>query len=129
MGFFVEWLVIVEKYHRYVLLGILGSLFLFDIITTTVALQQGDNEGNLFMISLVQSPILHLVIKIAIYILLFFAVERAYLVLIKREKREKRSALEKMCFQGIYAMVILALIYLISFYFYVVAHNTLVLSA
>ncbi len=34
-----------------------------------------------------------------------------------------------MCFQGIYAMVILALIYLISFYFYVVAHNTLVLSA
>jgi hypothetical protein len=129
MGFFVEWLSIVEKYHRHVLLGILGSLFLLDIITTTVALQQGDNEGNLFMISVVQSPILHLVIKIAIYILLFFAVERAYLVLIKREKREKRSALEKMCFQGIYAMVILALMYLISFYFYVVAHNTLVLSA
>lgn len=129
MGFFTEWIAIVKKYHRHVLLGILGLLFVLDIITTTVALQQGSSEQNSFMIPLVQDPVLHLVIKIIIYVCLYFTVERAYQILIKRGTREKKSSFEKMCFQIIYALVLLSLMYLISFYLIVIVNNTLVISS
>jgi hypothetical protein len=129
MGILADGIITVKKYHRYLLLGTLGLLFILDIVTTTVALEQGNSEQNPFMIPLVQDPVLHLVIKGMIYIFLFVAVERAYHVLIRKESRKKRSSREIMYLQTIYALVILALVYLISFYLYVVAQNTLIISS
>ena len=129
MGILADGIITVKKYHRAILLGTLGLLFILDIVTTTVALEQGNSEQNPFMISLVQDPVLHLAIKGMIYIFLFVAVERAYHVLIRKESRKKRSSREIMFLQTIYALVILALVYLISFYLYVVAQNTLIISS
>jgi len=129
MGILAEGIITVKKYHRSVLLGTLGLLFILDIVTTTVALEQGNSEQNPFMIPFVQDPVLHLVIKVMIYIFLFVAVESAYHVLIRKESRKKRSSREIMFLQTIYALVILALVYLISFYLYVVAQNTLIISS
>jgi hypothetical protein len=81
------------------------------------------------MIPFVQDPVLHLVIKVIAYIFLFITVERAYHVLIRIESRKKRSSWERMFLQTIYALVILALVYLISFYVYVVTQNTIVISS
>ncbi len=129
MGILSEAIIIVKKYHRHILLGSLGLLFVLDIVTTTVALQQGNSEQNPFMIPLVQDPVLHLAIKVVAYIFLFVTVERAYHVLIRIESRKKRSSWERMFLQTIYALVILALVYLISFYVYVVAQNTMIISS
>ena len=129
MGILSEGIVIVKKYHRHILLGSLGLLFVLDIVTTTVALQRGNSEQNQFMIPLVQDPVLHLAIKVIAYIFLFVTVERAYHVLIRIESRKKRSSWERMFLQTIYALVILALVYLISFYVYVVAQNTMIISS
>ena len=129
MGTLSEALVIVKKYHRPILLGFLGLLFILDIVTTTVALQRGISEQNQFMIPFVQDPVLHLAIKVIAYIFLFITVERAYHVLIRIESRKKRSSWERMFLQTIYALVILALVYLISFYVYVVAQNTMIISS
>jgi hypothetical protein len=128
MGILSEALVIVKKYHRHILLGTLGLLFVLDIITTSIALTQGFSEQNPFMIPLVQDPVLHLAIKAVAYIFIFVAVERAYLILVRTESRKKRSSWETMFLQTIYALVILALVYLISFYLYVVAQNTMIIS-
>ena len=57
MGILSEALVIVKKYHRPILLGFLGLLFILDIVTTTVALQRGISEQNQFMIPFVQDPV------------------------------------------------------------------------
>jgi len=129
MGILAEGIITVKKYHRSVLLGTLGLLFILDIVTTTVALEQGNSEQNPFMIPFVQDPVLHLVIKVMIYIFLFVAVESAYHVLIRKESRKKRSSREIMFLHTIYVLVILALVYLISFYLYVVAQNTLIISS
>jgi len=129
MGISTKGIVFVKKYHRQILLGALGLLFVLDIITTTIALAQGVSEQNPFMIPLVQNPVLHLAIKGAAYIFLFIAVERAYRILVRTESRKKRSFWEVMFLQTIYALVILTLVYLISFYLYVVAQNTLIISS
>jgi len=129
MGILSDGVVIAKKYHRHFLLGFLGLLFILDIVTTTVALQRGNSEQNPFMIPLVQDPFLHLAIKVIAYIFLFVTVERAYHVLIRIESRKKRSSWERMFLQTIYALVILALVYLISFYVYVVAQNTMIISS
>jgi len=129
MGILSEAIIIVKKYHRHILLGSLGLLFVLDIVTTTVALQRGNSEQNLFMIPFVQDPVLHLAIKLVAYIFLFITVERAYHVLIRIESRKRKSAWERMFLQTIYALVILALVYLISFYVYVVAQNTIIISS
>ena len=89
MGILSEGIVIVKKYHRHILLGFLGLLFVLDIVTTTVALQRGNSEQNQFMIPFVQDPVLHLAIKVIAYIFLFITVERAYHVLIRIESRKK----------------------------------------
>ena len=129
MGILSEAIIIVKKYHRPILLGSLGLLFVLDIVTTTIALQRGNSEQNPFMIPLVQDPVLHLVIKVIAYIFLFVTVERAYHVLIRIESRKKRSSWERMFLQTIYALVILALLYLISFYVFIVAQNTMIISS
>jgi hypothetical protein len=129
MGLLSEGIVILKKYHRHILLGSLGLLFVLDIVTTTVALERGNSEQNPFMIPLVQDPVLHLAIKVVAYVFLFIAVERAYHVLIRIESRKKRSSWERMFLQTIYALVILALVYLISFYVYVVAQNSAIISS
>ncbi len=129
MGILSEGIIIFKKFHRHILLGFLGLLFVLDIVTTTIALQRGNSEQNQFMIPFVQDPVLHLAIKVIAYIFLFVTVERAYHVFIRIESRKKRSSRERMFFQTIYALVILALLYLISFYVYVVAQNTLIISS
>jgi len=129
MAILSEAIIIVKKYHRHILLGFLGLLFVLDIVTTTVALQRGNSEQNLFMIPFVQNPVLHLAIKLVAYIFLFITVERAYHVLIRIESRKKRSSWERMFLHTMYALVILALVYLISFYVYVVAQNAMIISS
>ena len=62
MEILADGIITVKKYHRYLLLGTLGLLFILDIVTTTVALEQGNSEQNPFMIPLVQDPFLHLLI-------------------------------------------------------------------
>nr|WP_321351205.1 DUF5658 family protein [uncultured Methanoregula sp.] len=54
--------------------AILGSLFILDILSTEIILRFGGVEQNPVMIGIVQWPLLHLAVKIALLVLVFFMV-------------------------------------------------------
>jgi hypothetical protein len=82
------------------LLLILGTLFLLDIVTTRIILRMGGIELNPFMAEIVANPILHLVIKAAIFFLIFF-------VSIIAEQRVKGSS---MFFYGVLILMYIAVV-------------------
>lgn len=56
--------------------GILASLVLADVATTTMALQAGGSELNTIMTWVVQDPLIHLVVKISLVLMLVYLIER-----------------------------------------------------
>lgn len=56
--------------------GILAGLMLADVATTTTALQAGGSEMNGLMTWVVQDPLIHLVIKIALILVVIYILER-----------------------------------------------------
>jgi hypothetical protein len=118
---------IVERYHRHILWVILAFLFALDIFTTTVSLHQGNLERNPFMIPFVNNPLVHGIVKICAYILLFTIFEKAVLF-IQEKQPGKKPFWIKLNFQALYGLIIFALIYLIWLYFYVLVNNILIIS-
>jgi hypothetical protein len=113
---------LVKKYHRHALWVILGLLFGLDIITTTFCLQLGHSEWNPFMIPFVINPLLHGIIKIIAYCILFVVIERAVLF-IQKQRPEKTPYLIRLNFQVLYGVIIFVLLFLIWLYLHVIASN------
>jgi hypothetical protein len=113
---------LVKKYHRPALWVILGLLFGLDIITTTFCLQLGNSERNPFMIPFVNNPLLHGIIKIIAYCILFIVIERAVLF-IQKQRPEKTPSLIRLNFQILYGVIIFILLLLIWLYLHVIASN------
>ena len=113
---------VVKKYHRHALWIILGLLFGLDIITTTFCLQLGNSEQNPFMIPFVNNPLLHGIVKIIAYCILFIVIERAVLF-IQKQKPEKTPSLIRLNFQILYGVIIFVLVFLIWLYLNVIASN------
>jgi hypothetical protein len=65
----------VKKYHRHFFWILIAILFVLDIITTTIGLQVGFYEQTLFMIPFVGNPILHVIIKLIAFVILFVVLE------------------------------------------------------
>ncbi len=112
----------VKKYHRHALWIILGFLFGLDIITTTFCLQLGGSEQNPLMIPFVDNPLLHGIVKIIAYVILFIVVERA-VIFIHERKPEKKPFFLRLNFQILYGIIIFVLVYLIWIYLNVVFSN------
>lgn len=117
----------VQKYHRHALWLILGLLFGLDIITTTFSLQLGHAEQNPFMIPFVENPLLHGMVKIIAYTILFVVIERA-VIFIDEKRPEKKPFLIRLNFQVLYGIIIFSLVYLIWLYLYVVVSNIRLMS-
>jgi len=112
----------VKKYHRHALWVILGLLFGLDIITTTFCLQLGNSEQNPFMIPFVNNPLLHGIVKIIAYVILFLVIERAVLF-IEKQRLEKTPSLIRLNFRILYGVIIFVLVFLIWLYLHVIASN------
>ncbi len=117
----------VRKYHRHALWVILGFLFGLDIITTSISLQQGNSEQNPFMIPFVTNPLLHGIVKIIAYIILFIVVEKA-VMFIHEKRSENPPLLTRLNFQILYGIIIFILVYLIWLYLHVVTSNIRLIS-
>jgi len=117
----------VKKYHRHVLWLILGFLFGLDIITTTFCLQLGGSEQNPLMVPFVDNPLLHGIIKILAYVILFIVIERA-VIFIRERRPEKKPFSVRMNFQILYGIIIFTLVYLIWIYLNVILSNTRCIS-
>jgi hypothetical protein len=115
-------LIIFKEYYRHCLFVILAFLFAVDIFTTTLSLQQGNSEKNPFMLPFVNNPLLHGIVKMSAYILLFIVVENAVLF-IQEKQPEKKPFWIKLNFQVLYGVIIFVLIFLIWLYFFVLFSN------
>jgi hypothetical protein len=115
------------KYHRHALWVVLGFLFGLDIITTSISLHLGNSEQNPFMIPFASNPLLHGIVKIIAYIILFIVVEKAVTFIHKR-RPENTPFLIRLNFQILYGIIIFILVYLIWLYFHVVATNIQLIS-
>ncbi len=118
---------LVKKYHRHVLWLILGLLFALDIFTTSLSLHLGNFEKNPIMTPFVGNPVLHGIVKIMAYVLLFFVIEGA-VMFIQEKKPESKPFWVKLNFQTLYGLIIFVLVYLIWLYLYVVVSNIEVIS-
>lgn len=113
---------VVKNYHRFILWVILACLFALDIVTTTVSLQQGGVEQNPLMIPFADNPLLHGMVKIAVFILLFLVIEKA--VSFIREKRPgTRPFWINVSYRALYGMIIFLMLYLVWLYSCVVLYN------
>jgi hypothetical protein len=117
----------VKKYHRHALWLILGFLFGLDIITTSISLHQGNSEQNPLMIPFVTNPLLHGIVKIIAYIVLFIVVEKA-VIFIHEKRPENLPLLTQLNFQILYGIIIFILVYLIWLYLHVVTSNIRLIS-
>jgi hypothetical protein len=115
-------LAILKEYYRHCLFVILAFLFALDIFTTTISLQQGNAEKNPFMLPFVNNPLLHGIVKMSAYILLFIVIEKAVLFIQEKQSEEKPFWI-KLNFQVLYGMILFVLIFLIWLYFYVLMNN------
>ncbi len=112
----------IKKYHRNALWIILGLLFGLDIITTTFCLQLGGSEQNPLMIPFVDNPLLHGIVKIVAYVILFIVIERA-VIFIHERRPDKKAFFIRVNFQILYGIIIFVLVYLIWIYLNVVFSN------
>jgi hypothetical protein len=119
---------LLRTYHRPVLWLVLACLFGMDIITTTVSLELGYFEKNPLMIPFAASPLLHGLVKIGAYLLLFGVIEQA--VLFIREKRPENEPFPvRLHYQALYGLILFALLDLIGLYSWVLLHNLRVISS
>lgn len=106
---------------------ILGFLFGLDIITTTFCLQRGGSEQNPLMIPFVDNPLLHGIVKIIAYVILFIVIERA-VIFIRERRPENKPFFIRLNFQILYGIIIFVLVYLIWIYFNIVFNNVRCIS-
>lgn len=117
-----------RNYHRPALWLVLACLFGLDIITTTISLDLGFFEKNPLMIPFAANPLLHGMVKIGAYLLLFGVIEQA--VLFIREKQpDNEPFFIRLHYRGLYGVILLALFSLAGFYAVVLAHNLRVIAA
>jgi hypothetical protein len=123
-------LLFIEKNHRLILWIILGLSLIVDIITTTIGLQKGGYEQTSFLISFVGSPILHLVIKIFIYGIIFVVIEsiifisnKIRILEIKKCSDENSLTIIDLTYKIIYGACIFTIILFICFTLIVQANN------
>ena len=117
-----------STYHRHVLWVILACLFGLDIITTTISLRLGNFEINPLMIPFADNPLLHGLVEIGAFMLLFIAIEKA--VLFIREKRPENEPFPiKLHYRTLYGLILCALISLIWLYSSVLLNNIQVISS
>jgi hypothetical protein len=118
---------VIKKYHRHALWLILGLLFGLDIITTSFSLDLGNSEQNPFMVPFVSNPLLHGIIKILAYVILFTIIEKA-VIFIQEKRPENLPFPTRLNFQILYGIIIFILIYLIWLYLHVVVSNIRLIS-
>jgi uncharacterized membrane protein len=116
-----------KKYHRLIIWTILGFVFILDIITTTVGLQNGGYETNPVMKPFVGSMLQHSIIKIVAFVFVIIMVEYAIKYL-KRRDEEKKSPLHDFYYKIFYILLIFALLYLILFYSITVFKNMIIIG-
>ena len=118
---------VLKKYHRWILWIILGLLYLFDIITTLIGVQNGGHEQSPLLLPYVDNPLFLLGIKIFIFFLLFIPLEAVIFLLNMIPYDENSSAIARL-FYGIfyyfpYGMCIFLIICVIVFYSIVQVNN------
>jgi hypothetical protein len=81
--------VVLRQYHRPLLWIVLACLFGLDIITTSVSLGLGYPEGTPLMVPFAADPLLHGLVKIGAYLLLFGVIEQAVFFIRDQRPAEK----------------------------------------
>lgn len=114
--------------HRPALWLVLACLFGLDIITTTVSLDLGYFEKNPLMIPFAANPLLHGMVKIGAYLLLFGVIEQAVLF-IRKKQPHNEPFFVRLHYRGLYGVILAALCSLVWFYAMVLAHNIQVIAA
>jgi hypothetical protein len=123
-----QWYTGIKNYHRHILWVILACLFALDIITTTVSLNLGHPEQNPLLIPFADDPILHGIIKIGVFFLLFLVIERA-VSFIQEKHPESQPFWIRVSYRTLYGLIIFVLLYLIWIYSFVVISNIAVLHS
>ena len=115
-------------WHRPVLWLVLACLFGLDIITTTVGLQLGYGESNPLMAAVVANPLLHGIVKIGAYLLLFGVIEQAVEFIHRQRPAEKPFPI-RINYICLYGVILVAMVSLIWLYTAVLVHNIGVIAA
>ena len=127
-GFLSHGSVVLKQYHRPLLWIVLACLFGLDIITTSVSLDLGFHEGNPVMVPFAVNPLLHGLVKIGAYLLLFGVIEQA-VVFIRDQRPEEKPFLLRMNYMGLYGLILGSLVSLVWLYAAVIVHNIRVIAA
>jgi hypothetical protein len=120
---------LIRTFHRPLLWVVLACLFGLDIITTSVSLELGYHEGNPLMVPFAADPILHGLVKIGAYLLLFGVIEQAVEFIRKKQpEAEQEPFWIRVNYLGLYGLIIAAQLWLIGLYSFVVINNIAILS-
>jgi len=119
---------LLRTYHRPLLWTALACLFGLDIITTTVSLDLGYLEKNPVMVPFASDPLLHGLVKIGAYLLLFFAVELG-VAFIRTQRPEEKPFPVRFNYACLYGVILAAIFSLLWLYTRVVVHNIRVIAA
>jgi hypothetical protein len=119
---------LLKNYHRPVLWVVLACLFGLDIITTTVSLDLGYFEGNPLMVPFASDPLLHGLVKIGAYLLLFGVIEQA-VAFLSGGRPDGQPLLPQMHSAGLYGLIITAMVSLAGLYAAVLVHNIRMIAA
>jgi len=123
----VEILSFLEKYHRWILWTVLGILFICDIITTTIGLQNGGTEQNQAMKPFVSDILQHSIIKILALVLSFVLIES--LIKFSEKMVEKdNSRFTDFVYMVFYGIIIIGLLSAVIFYLMTVLRNLRIIS-
>ena len=127
-GFLSHGSVVLKQYHRPLLWIVIACLFGLDIITTTVSLDLGSFEGNPLMVPFAANPLLHGLVKIGAYLLLFGVIEQAVLF-IRDQRPEEKPFFLRMNYTGLYGLILVSMVSLVWLYAAVIVHNIRVIAA
>jgi hypothetical protein len=127
-GFLSHGSVVLKQYHRPLLWIVLACLFGLDIITTSVSLGLGFHEGNPLMVPFAASPLLHGLVKIGAYLLLFGVIEQAVLF-IRDQRPEEKPFFLRMNYTGLYGLILVSMVSLVWLYAAVIVHNIRIITA
>jgi hypothetical protein len=124
IGMFKKFLKFIKEFHRLIIWITLGVVFILDIFTTTIGLQKGGFEQTPFMISIVNDPILHSIVKILAFCIIFIPIDRFlnHLYVKISTEREKNN---RFWYLFVYLVIILTLIWFIGLFLLIVLNNIL----
>ncbi len=112
----------VKDYHRHLFWIVLACLFALDIVTTTVSLQAGNAERNPVMIPFAGNPVLHGLIKIGVFLLLFGVMEQA-VRFIRERPPESQAFWIHVNYRTLESLILFFQVSLIGLYLFVLAVN------